>query len=210
MAEDEIIAITGHRDYPDRAALYRGINQLNAREYIFGGARGADSDALEYIAKTQPESVRTVVVPNRLIDQPASARETIDRYATRVIELKNTGPDRYQLRNQYMVDRADRVQAFYDFRGRGGTYNTIQYAESQGKEYNVWPMQKIDLNQFMRMNRTEFVTWFNGMRSHNVNLSAIKNVIIKYIYNILHKTVQEFINEIGYEGVMTLEHVWKL
>ena len=37
-------------------------------------------------------------------------------------------------RNRYMVDRANSVIAVYDGRRRGGTYQTIRYAEEVGKQ----------------------------------------------------------------------------
>ncbi|MBA7572488.1 hypothetical protein ES708_14268 [subsurface metagenome] len=133
----DIIAISGHRDYPDRASFLRGLDNLRAREYIFGGARGADSDALYHIARTQPKAIRTVIVPNRAIDQPVSARQITSQHATRVIELKNTGAGRFQIRNRAMVDRSTHLRAFYDFRGSGGTLNTIEYARSKGKSFDT-------------------------------------------------------------------------
>ena len=148
---------------------------------MFGGARGVDTDALEYISMTQPNSVRTVVVPNRLIDQPASARVIIEQHATRVIELGNSGYDRYQIRNQYMVDNSDHVKAFYDFRGRGGTYNTIQYAEKTGKSYSVQPLYDSDLNNCYKMSPEEFQEFVKTAHDFDVPLSSIKGLILDYL-----------------------------
>jgi len=178
---EDVIAITGHRDYPDRAALYRGLDNLRANEYIFGGARGVDSDALEYIKKTQPRSLRTVVVPDRVINQPAYAREMIRKNAIRVIELRNTGPDRFQIRNRYMVDRSSHVRAFYDFRGSGGTYNTIQYARRTGKPFSVQPMFNSDLNHFMRMSPEDFKEFVERAHEFEVPFLSIKGLIMNYL-----------------------------
>lgn len=204
----DIIAISGHRDYPDRASFFRGLDNLRAREYVFGGARGADSDALEYISKTQPRSVRTVIVPNRAIDQPLSARNITNRHATRVIELRNKGAGRFQIRNRAMVDRSTHLRAFYDFRGKGGTLNTINYAKSKGKSFDTWTLRKYDQAQFMKKSPKEFGTWFNRMRGFNVNLSAIKLLIIRFITEVLRITVQAFLKAAGHVGTMTLEAFW--
>jgi len=177
----DVIAITGHRVYPDPANLYRGLDGLKAREYLFGGARGVDSDGLKYMARTQPGSIRTVVVPNRLIDQPLVTQPITKTYATRVIELGNTGANRYQLRNQYIVDHSDRLRAFYDFRGRGGTLNTIDYARSQGKSFDVYPLNDFDKNTIMSMNEKDFNLWVTKMRGMKVRLSAVKSIITSYI-----------------------------
>lgn len=139
IGEGEVIAISGHRDGYARSEVYRGLDGLRAREYIFGGARGVDTDALEHMGKTQNAAWRTVIVPSHVADQPAVAREAIGRYADTVVELGNTGPGRYQVRNRAMVDRADRLVAFYDFRGRGGTHNAIEYARSVEKALSVIP-----------------------------------------------------------------------
>ncbi|KKL72372.1 hypothetical protein LCGC14_2085580 [marine sediment metagenome] len=204
----EVIAITGHRDYTDRANFYKGLNNLRAKEYVFGGARGADTDALEYIGRSQPVSMRTVVVPNRVIDQPVQARAMIKRYATRVVELRNRGNNRFQIRNRNMVDRSTHVRAFYDFRGRGGTYNTIQYAKLKGKSYDIWNIKEVNLNKYMKMSRTEFQQWFNGMRESKVNLLSVKGIVLRYVKNILNVTMPVFLEMSGFIGVNALEDIW--
>lgn len=209
--EDEyIIAITGHRDYPDRAALYRGIDRMKADHYYFGGARGVDSDALEYISRTQPNAVRTVVVPNRLADQPIQARIITKRYAHNVIELRNTGANRYMIRNQYMVDRSTKVQAFYDFRGSGGTHNTIEYARLKGKDFTVQPCVRYERAEYEKMSRSEFGSFVQKMKHFKVNLSTIKALIIHMVTKIFHMTMQAFIESIGYVGLRSLEAYWSL
>ena len=204
----DVIAISGHRNYPDRASLFRGLDNLRAREYVFGGARGVDSDALEYLSRTQPRSVRTVIVPNRLSDQPASTRVITNKNATRIIQLRNAGAGRFQARNRVMVNRSTHLRAFYDFRGRGGTYNTINYAKSRGKSFDVWSMRQYNEQEILSKSPEEFKSWFKKMRGFRVNLSAIKVLIIQYIMRILHMTVQAFIEQLGYVGVKTLEAIW--
>ena len=206
--EPGIVAITGHRDYPDRAALYRGLDRMSARHYYFGGARGVDSDALRYIARTQPHSVRTVVVPNRLINQPASARAQIKRYATNVIELKNKGPDRYMIRNRYMVNHSNRTDAFYDFRGRGGTYNTIEYAREKGKLGTVNSLREFKVDEFKGMSKDKFHSTLKQMKRYKVNLSAIKMLIVEMIIKVFKMTVEAFFSSLGYVGVKTVEQFW--
>lgn len=205
---DDTIAITGHRIYPDRASLLRGLNTLDGRHYYFGGARGVDSDALEHIARTQPRSIRTVVVPNRLIDQPASARAAIDRFSTHVIELKNTGPDRYMLRNKFMVDNSDRVAAFYDFRGRGGTFNTIEYARDTGKPFITFPMREYNVDEFSNMSSEEFGSWLKRMKRYNLNLSSVKGMILRIIREIFSMSVGDFFDSLNLFNCNSLEDFW--
>lgn len=174
------IAITGHRIYPDRSQLFRGLDQLRAKQYYLGGAKGIDTDALEYLGRTQPNTQRTVVVPNRLANQPVSTQVITKRYSTQIIELKNTGSDRYMIRNRYMVDRADHLRAFYDHRGSGGTYNTINYARAQGKQVSITSLTNVDLSVYKGYSHTEFRTWMNTQRASGVHLSSVKGVIMGY------------------------------
>lgn len=204
------IAITGNRDYADPAALYRGIDRIGARQYYFGGARGVDTDALKYIHQTQPEAIRTVVVPNTLADQPVAARAAIKQHATNIIELKNSGTNRYQLRNKYMVDRADKTVGFYDYRGRGGTHQTINYAESKGKLHQVNPLVKFDEREIMSRTPVEQRKWIENMRRLKTELRAIKGIILRLISERLAMTVSDYFNAMGYPGCKTLEQYWSL
>jgi len=204
------IAITGHRVYPDRGVLFRGLDALSAKHYYFGGALGIDTDALEYISKTQPRSSRTVVVPNRVLDQPAKARALIGQYATKIIQLRNTGPDRYLIRNRYLVDNTKRTVAFYDFRGSGGTYNTIQYARLKGKLGVVNSLREFKIEEFTGQTREQFGNWVKQMKGFKVDLSCIKMIILHMLLNILKITIQQFCAGMGYIGVKTLEQLWSL
>lgn len=176
----DVIAISGHRVYPDRAALFRGLDQLKARTYILGGARGVDSDALEYLAKTQPHSIRTVVVPNRLIDQPKLTIPITKKYSTSVIELGKTDPGRYMNRNRYLVDHSKHLRAFYDYRQSGGTYNTIQYARNIGRPLSITPMIEQDLNKYLVYTEKEMWDFINTTRQNQVPLSNVKGIVSGY------------------------------
>lgn len=181
LTYSDIIAITGHRDYGDPAALFRGLDQLRAREYVFGGARGTDTDALNYLAKTQPGVRRTVVVPDRVQHQPAAARRSIGLHADQVIEMRNKGANRYQLRNEYMVRRSTHVRAFYDGRGRGGTYNTIEYARRTGKPLSITDINTRDINEIIERSPEEFKDHLRKLRKHGVRQRAGKNIALIFI-----------------------------
>ncbi len=173
---EDIIAITGHRVYPDRASLFRGLDQLQARTYLFGGAQGIDTDALEYIAKTQPHSLRTVIVPNRLVDQPSITIPITKKYSTSVLELGQTGPGRYMNRNRYLVNNSNHLRAFYDFRKSGGTYNTIRYARNTGKPLSITPMIEQDLSKYMVYTEKEMWDFMNRTQVIQVTLSRVKAI----------------------------------
>lgn len=201
----DIIAISGHRDYPDPGAFYKGLDTMKAREYVFGGARGADTNALKYMARTQPNALRTVVVPNRVMDQPYEARAAIRLHGQKVIELRNTGAGRYQIRNQFMVDRSTHTRAFYDHRGYGGTYNTIRYAKLSGKSYDIWSMSKVDQAEFMLKSKDEFDTWLARNKDLKVNLDSCKGFAVAYIKQNLGMGVQAYLRSLGREDENTLE-----
>ncbi len=202
------IAITGNRDYADPAALYRGLDRIGARQYYFGGARGVDTNALTYVAENNPESIRTVVVPNRVTDQPVEAQAAIRKHATNVIELRNSGADRYQLRNNYMVNKADKTVGFYNYTGRGGTFNTINYARSQGKLLEVNPLVSFDRDDILNMPRDQQVAWIKDMHSFKTNLSSVKGIILNIIIENLGMGIQEFCTSIGFPNCNTLESLW--
>jgi len=174
-----VIAITGHRYYPDRAGFYRGLDRLQADKYLLGGARGADTDALEYLGRTQAGSGRTVVVPNKLASQPISTQAVTKQYATELIELGNVGPDRYMIRNRYMVDHADRVAAFYDGRGHGGTFNTIEYAKSRGVAVDIMPLVEMSEEAIQAMTQKDFNLWLDGCNLAKIPRMAVKSVVIR-------------------------------
>jgi len=202
------IALTGHRDYPDRAEFLRGLDKLRAMRYYFGGARGFDNDALKYITKTQPGAIRTVVVPNRLIDQPFETRMVIKQNATEIIELKNTGAGRYRIRNEFMVNKAQKTVGFYDFRGKGGTYQTINYADSKGKLLRVNPLVKFDKQEILSRTPQQQRIWLKEMQRLKVNLSAIKGIVLSIIYNTLGMTAKGYMVSVGNKDAKTLEQLW--
>ena len=173
------IAFTGNRDYTDRASLYRGLDRVKADRYYFGGARGADTDALKYISRTQPNTERVIVVPNRFQDQPISTQSITKQNATKIIEMRNNGPDRYQLRNRFMVDNADRVVAFTDGRKSGGTYNTIQYAQSQGKSVEVIQWYEFNVSSIYAMDEIELRQWIETCGEAKIPMLTIKGMAIE-------------------------------
>jgi len=207
---DDIIAITGHRDYPDRGALYSGLDRLHAREYYIGGARGVDTDALNYLADTQPGSIRHVIIPNRLSDQPLSVQADIRENATIIRELGNSGSDRYMIRNQYMVDRSQSLSAFTDGRTSGGTHNTIQYARLKGKpvtlhdltEYKEPFPSSADLNEHRhwaeeiarsKTNETSIKIPFLGMLKINQNM--LPSDFLAPLSLVPHSSLTSFFND---------------
>lgn len=108
-----------------------------------GGAVGIDTLALRWLTAREHVAVR-VVVPCRVADQPAAAREAIAAAArlpaVSVVELMAPvlGATAYHDRNRWMVDRSDLVVGFpLDDDSRSGTWQTLDYARSLRRPYLV-------------------------------------------------------------------------
>ena len=67
--------------------------------------------------------------------------ERILREAVEIVDVdphdEYRGPWVYQKRNEWMVDHATHVLAYYSGKGRGGTYNCLQYAKKKLPEDRI-------------------------------------------------------------------------
>ena len=150
------VAITGTRsigDAPvDRLAelfpAYLGPFAGPTSHFYLGGASGIDTAALQWLAGNS-EAALTVVLPCRIVDQPAGPAEVIEglRRAERladVVEMGATllGKAAYHARNRWMVDQAGLVIGFprADESTGGGTWYTLNYAAEQGRARLVVPI----------------------------------------------------------------------
>jgi len=84
------------------------------------------------------------------------------------------------IRNRYLVDKSQHLHAFYDLRGRGGTYNTLEYAKSTGKSHSITVMVDQDLNKYIGMSETTFRSFMDSARVNGVGLSCVKGIITSY------------------------------
>lgn len=150
------VSITGTRSIGDAPvdalaaafeAYLRPFCDGKAHCYV-GGASGVDTAALQWLAANS-EAALTVVVPCRIVDQPAGSAEVIERLRREerlagVVELGATllGKAAYHARNRWMVDRSDLVIGFPrgDESAGGGTWYTLNYAAEQGKVRLVVPL----------------------------------------------------------------------
>ncbi|MBI2060355.1 MAG: hypothetical protein HYT87_11350 [Nitrospirae bacterium] len=121
-------------------------------ELLFGGASGADTIALDEAAKViaeLPSEKRTrlvVILPGRLPDQPHDARAVIEQHADEIhqLKLRPCFPSSYRKRNQVLVDRSDRVVAFWDGREKGGTHMTMALARKMGRDLRVVRIDRVE------------------------------------------------------------------
>lgn len=123
--------------------------------FISGGAIGVDMDFAEFIIHFKEtfnnyENVKLeIAVPCENQDLKWFADDK-KRYASILSQAdfvtkvgKDYTPDCMQKRNEYMVDNSDKVLAFWNGEEKGGTWNTIQYARSKGKEIEIIDLRKI-------------------------------------------------------------------
>lgn len=154
-----ICCVTGHRSpgfpfarnvsdveyafYIDR--LYNEIQNLiceGYRDFITGMAEGADLDfarAVLYYKDIEMDITLEAALPYP-VTYPKNQSEYIEERndILSVCDKKTVVSDHYfrgcmQKRNCYMVDKADIVLAIWNGKSAGGTWNTIKYARSKGK-----------------------------------------------------------------------------
>lgn len=150
------VAITGTRSIGDAPsdevaaafeAYLRPFADAGAHFYV-GGASGVDTAALQWLASSS-EVALTVVVPCRIVDQPAGSAALIERLRGEerladVVEMGAAllGKAAYHARNRWMVDHAGLVIGFPrgDESVGGGTWYTLDYAAEQGKARLIVPL----------------------------------------------------------------------
>lgn len=110
--------------------------------FICGGAQGVDTFAAEAVLcvqKARPEIVLEIAAPFLGQERTWAPRHQA-RYhaildkAQRITYISDTpAVEHFFKRNRYIVDHADRIVAVFDGK-RGGTAQTVRYAEKQGKQ----------------------------------------------------------------------------
>ncbi|MFF3190573.1 hypothetical protein [Streptomyces misionensis] len=140
---------TGHRElgwYVDLFGRYLAPWATPDTRWYVGGARGIDSLSLLWLAGNSRSRI-TVVVPGTVAQQPAEARQAIERCRDRIEEIVELGATElrapaFHARNRWMVDRAQMVIGFplAGPEGASGTWQSINYAASQGKSRLIVPV----------------------------------------------------------------------
>ncbi|MEV1002624.1 hypothetical protein [Nonomuraea sp. NPDC050202] len=140
---------TGHRELSWYADLFDAFLGPFAREdahFYIGGAAGIDSLSLLWLAGNSSSRI-TIVTPGTVEQQPAEARQAVARCRDRIMEIIELSAPTlrtpaYHARNQWMVDHAAMVIGFplQGPEGTSGTWQTINYAASQGKPRLIVPV----------------------------------------------------------------------
>lgn len=142
------VAFTGHRTYRDEAreTLPATLESLYARGYrtfLSGMAVGFDLAAAEAVLllRQRHAEVRLVaVVPFRhqAVRFPAAQRLRYERIlaATDEVEILSEEYHRgcYARRNDFLIDHAQTVVAWYDGLPQGGTHYTVERARARSRE----------------------------------------------------------------------------
>ena len=142
------VCFTGHRDIKNEDLTYvksrlrlfiRDEIRKGATHFICGLAKGVDNIAAKIVIDEKrefPNIVLELAVPyrGRLYSKDPEVREIAEKSDEIFVISESYDIKCYQMRNRFMVDTSEKVAAVYDNRGKGGTFNTIEYAKSKGKE----------------------------------------------------------------------------
>lgn len=127
------------------------------RNFMSGMALGIDTMFAEAVLKLKKkynkkcENINLICVlacknqskPWRQADKE-KLNKIIDKADEVVTLSQRYTPTCYFIRNEYMVDNSNLVEAFWDYQKTGGTYSTIKYGEKQGVLCNI-----TNLNRFI-------------------------------------------------------------
>ena len=143
----KVCCVTGHRVIPDEQlervefelrGLIRQAIRAGCGTFISGFAEGADLVFARLVLELQAEyPVRleaAIPYAERLKCRDPEFQSLLSMCSKTHVVSERYTQDCFFKRNRYMVDRAGTVIAVYDGRKRGGTYQTICYAEDGGKQ----------------------------------------------------------------------------
>lgn len=141
------VAFTGHRTYRGEAAaellaVVRRLHARGCRTFLCGMAVGFDLAAAEAVVvcrRALPDMRLVAVIPFEGQERRFTASDR-ERYARvraaaddEVVLAPGYRPGCYAVRNDYLVDRASVVVAWYDG-SPGGTHYTVRRALRRGRE----------------------------------------------------------------------------
>lgn len=137
------VAFTGHRHlkYGDVVkSLEKIAAEYPGATWITGGAYGLDSHAAKYALDSSIPLWLVLPFPAKILCArwiSHDARELLFRSVRECTRLSVVSPEfsnvSYQRRNEFMVDAADVLVAFFDG-SPGGTANCVHYAKGIGRK----------------------------------------------------------------------------
>lgn len=140
-----IVSVTAHRAMSDDdiRKIHFVMGKVVALPHIdaiyFGGARGGDTEALKSALHHRGAAKRprlVVVAPDTLVKQPFETH-VWSRQADEIVELRHPitrddGFASFGKRDQYLVDMATSLLAFFSGNYATGTGKTVKMAEADG------------------------------------------------------------------------------
>ena len=148
---EKTCCITGHREISKENRTY--VKQELHRQvvsaiedgytrFLCGFAQGADLMFATVVAKEQkkcPGLCLEAAIPyaGRLKTWDKCFQELLLCCSEVRVGCEKYTPSCFMQRNRYMVNRSQRVIAVYDGRNYGGTFYTIRYARSLGRDIRV-------------------------------------------------------------------------
>ena len=160
FCQDITVAFTGHRTYAGESnqELRRVVAQLYERgfsRFLCGMSWGFDlaaGEAVLELKKEHPEVDLIAVIPHKgffKLFHGADAeqyRRVADVADGAEVVSENGGDLSYMLRNNYLVDNASVVVAWWDGAPKGGTAYTVRRArKSRAEVINLFPDPQLDL-----------------------------------------------------------------
>lgn len=156
------VSFTGRRTYRGEAAheLDMTVERLareGATDFLCGMAVGFDMAAAESVMRVRSQltdrTIRlTAVVPfeGQAARFPAAERERYERILAAADYIAvisgRYAPDCYSRRNDFLVDNASALVAWYDGAPSGGTHYTVARARRTGRRIiNLRPSEQLDL-----------------------------------------------------------------
>ena len=142
------IAFTGHRHlkYSDvESSLIKLHSDFPGAMWITGGAYGLDSHAVRFALDNSIPLWLVLPFPAKILCarwHSGDARDLLFQSVKDCAKLSVVFPvfsmASYQRRNEFMVDAADVLAAFFDG-SQGGTANCVRYANKVGKKVVRFP-----------------------------------------------------------------------
>lgn len=152
------LGVTAHRKITKndekiiRRKIRNEISNNNVEELFLGGALGGDDISLqEALSIDARDYVIIVILPDTIKQAPKGCKDFILK-ADKIIELKNPirrydGFKAYTVRDQFIANIIDRLLGFWDgITTKSGTYRTISYAKSIGKDCDITKIEGLRKN----------------------------------------------------------------
>jgi uncharacterized phage-like protein YoqJ len=150
------IAVTGHRHQRllgkedlVQASMSDFLDMFRLRPTLISGlALGVDT----IWAQVGLARNYDVIAAVPFLDQPSKwstanqiiYREIIDRCKeVKVVCEGSYSPEKYIIRDRWMVDQCDLLVGYWDGTEGGGTYETIKYAEQVGKQHVIYRVDEL-------------------------------------------------------------------